>query len=103
MNHQHTFDESNWPFANSNNSTVYSTRNVVKFGYPILTVAHDHEGDWQFLCGETNDPDDMSIVCFGCIFELHPFIEQFKDLPQGWLAWRDGEDAPWQTEAMATE
>ena len=100
MDHSHRFPESEWPFADSINTAVFSTTNVVHEGYPILTVAHDHNGDWQFLCGMTDDPDDMSIVCFGCMFELHPLIAQFYDLPTGWLCWRDEEDEEWQREEL---
>lgn len=100
MDHSHDFDESQWPFDEPVNTTVFSTKNVIHEGSPVLTVSHDQEGDWQFLCGMTDDPDDMSIVCFGCIYELHPFIARFKDLPRGWIAWRDDEDSPWNREDL---
>ena len=100
MKHSHDFDVNEWPFDESVDTTVFSTKNVVREGFPILTVAHDRDGDWQFLCGTTDGPDDMSIVCFGCIYELHPFIARFKDLPRGWIAWRDDEDSPWQREEL---
>ena len=100
MTHTHDIDEHAWPFEKSINATVYSTTNVFHNDYPILTVAHDHEGDWQFLCGAFDGPDDMSIVCFGCMFDKHPFITEFSDLPVGWMAWREDENAPWQIEEM---
>ena len=100
MTHSHSFDENDWPFEASINAPAYSTTNVIKNGYPILTVAHDLEGDWQFLCGETGDSQDMSIVCFGCIYELHPWIGGFSDLPLGWIAWRNNESESWQKELI---
>ena len=100
MTHSHTFSENEWPFDASMNATAYSTKNIVKNGYPVLTIAHDNEGDWQFLCGETGNPQDISIGCFGCIFELHPWIAEFSDLPLGWIAWRDDESEPWQKELL---
>lgn len=103
MSHTHSFDPSEWPFEKSIDSTAYSTKYVVHHGYPILTVAHDREGDWQFLCGTTNDPDDMSIICLGCMYELDRSIGQFNDLPRGWIAWRDSEQDQWQREPMAED
>ena len=100
IDHAHDFEDEAWPFEESSNTVVYSTKYVVHQGAPLLTVAHDHDGDWQFLCGTTDDPDDMSIVCFGCMFENHPAIADFKDLPRGWIAWRDDETSPWQREEL---
>jgi len=103
MEHSHDFDDADWPFNLPTNTTVFSTKNVVHRDFPICTIAHDHEGDWQFLCGETDDPDDMSIVCMGCMFEMHPMIAQFHDLPAGWLAWRNDEEDKWTLEPLDEE
>lgn len=100
MGHSHSFSEDKWPFDVSVNSPAYSTINVVSNGSPILTITHDLEGDWQFLCGETVDTQDMSIICFGCLYELHPWIGNFSDLPLGWIMWRDEESAAWQKEKI---
>lgn len=62
MPHPHTFDEADWPFEDATNTRAFSTKYVIHEGYPILTIAHDHDGDWQFLCGTTVDPKEMSIV-----------------------------------------
>ena len=103
MEHTHDFDEADWPFDEPIDRLVFSTVNVFEDGFPLLTIAHDHDGDWQFLCGMTDDPGDMFVVCFGCMFELQPMIAQFSDLPKGWLAWRDSENDPWQTEPLEEE
>lgn len=101
MGHSHDFDIESWPFEKSVNSPVFSTKNVIDDEYPILTVSHDDEGDWQFLCRYTDEAGDMSIICFGCMYEKHPFIAQFHDLPRGWIAWRQSENDDWQTEPLA--
>ena len=100
MTHFHSFDEKDWPFDVPVRSPAYSTKNIVRNGYPILTIAHDHEGEWQFLCGTVDDPKDMSIVCLGCMYELHPFIMEFSELPRGHLAWRDSENDEWFMDEM---
>lgn len=103
MDHSHDFGGRDWPFDVPIDTATFSSKNVVHNGYPILTVAHDWGGDWQFLCGETSSPEDMAIVCFGCIFESHPFLAEFCDLPRGWMAWRDSVEESWQTEELPDE
>ena len=100
MQHSHDFDLAEWPFDVSPNAPAYSTKNVVSRGYPILTVAHDHEDEWQFLCGLVDDLEQMSVVCLGCMYQSHPFIKEFSGLPRGWIAWRDTPEDPWQTEPL---
>lgn len=100
MTHKHGFDSDQWPFDVPTDAPAYSTKNVIKNGYPILTIAHDREGDWQFLCGTIEGPEDMSIVCFGCLFAGHPWIAEFHDLPRGWIAWRENEVAEWNREPL---
>lgn len=65
--HRHTFSPSEWPFADPTDTLAYTTNRVLNDGYPILLVSHDDDGDWQMLCGTTNDPADGLIVCLGCI------------------------------------
>jgi hypothetical protein len=42
-----------WPFDDSPNVAVITTRQVTEDNAPILLVSHDEEdGSWQFLPGE---------------------------------------------------
>lgn len=54
--HEHGFPQSEWPFADPTNTAAIITTRVLHEGYPILQVTHDDDGDWQILCGTTNDP-----------------------------------------------
>lgn len=101
--HSHSFDHSKWPFDDPINLATFTTQFVVENQHPIMLITHDEEGDWQFLCGTTNDSDDARISCFGCMFERHPEIAQLADLPRGWLAWRQDENSPWTREEQASE
>ena len=103
MPHSHTFDEEDWPFGKVINSPAYSTQNVVNNGHPILTIAHDFDDDWQFLCGTPLEESEMSVVCLGCMFQQHPYIAEFANLPVGWIAWRDNIDDAWRKEPMEAE
>lgn len=103
MEHVHSFDEADWPFDVSASTPAYSTTNVVQNGFPILTIAHDHEGDWQFLCETPLEQSEISVVCLGCVFEHHPYVGEFHNLPVGWIAWRNNEEDPWHREEMEPE
>lgn len=72
-------------------------------GYPVLLVTHDEDGDWQVLCGTTNEPADGRVVCLGCLFQLDRSIGQLADLPRGWHAWRDFATSPWHRELQEPE
>ncbi len=85
-----------WPFNEGKNRAVFTTKQVLEGTHPILLVSHDTEGDWQFLCGTTNRPEDGKLVSLGNIFELHPSVGQLADLPIGWEAVRESEGGTWK-------
>src|SRR5882724_6215590 len=93
MEHKHQFGT--WPFADPANTAVYSTSPVMDKQHPILLVAHNSDGDWQLLCGTTNETADGRVVCLGCLFERDPSIGALSDLPLGWLASRASLNSPW--------
>lgn len=99
MSHTHSFSEKDWPFKCSSGQTTFTTRLVAKENYPIVFIVHDEDDDWQFLCGTTNEGDDIVTAFFGCIYDRHPFIKKFSDLPKGWVAWREDKDSPWHRES----
>jgi hypothetical protein len=102
QSHRHDFSEAEWPFEDSQNLGVLTTIKVLE-GAPVLLVTHDHDGDWQILCGTTNDSEDARIACFGCAFERNRDIAVLADLPRGWRAWRETPSSPWIREAKEAE
>lgn len=98
MSHTHNFTESDWPFDVPVNAASFTTKYVVEGSRPILEVYHDHEGEWQFLCGTTNASADAKLVCLGCIIERDPSIFPLADMPPGWVAYRASTDQPWSRE-----
>jgi hypothetical protein len=101
--HTHSFAPSEWPFADPINTLVITTKHVLNDGHPILLVTHDDDGDWQVLCGTTNDPADGLVVCLGCAYERDTSIGQLSDLPRGWSAWRDSPRDPWRREPSPSD
>ncbi|MEI2433165.1 hypothetical protein RDV84_02800 [Lysobacter yananisis] len=95
MSHAHRFDESTWPFDSPINTHSFTTRQVLDGGLPILEVYHDHDGDWQFLCGTTQDTADGRLVCLGCMIDRDAALLQLADLPVGWSAVRESTGHAW--------
>jgi hypothetical protein len=93
--HEHGFRLEDWPFAVPIATATYCTGRVAKDRMPILHVSHDDEGDWQFLDGTTEEPEDCTLLCFGCVFEMDSRVGELADLPRGWMAWRDSPGHPW--------
>ncbi len=86
-----------WPFADPRSTAVYTSRNVVKEGLPVLFVSHDSDdGAWQFYPAESAPDGDSVIVALDEIISLDPGIADIADLPRGWIARRGSAAAPWR-------
>ncbi len=94
--HDHRFADGDWPFSVAVNTAVFTTVGVLEGRLPILDVYHDVDGDWQFLCGTTNDAADGRLICMGCVYERFPEMGALADLPPGWMAFREDERTAWQ-------
>ncbi|MDO7876316.1 DUF4262 domain-containing protein [Hymenobacter sp. ASUV-10] len=75
---------------------VYTTRQILE-GAPILRVAHDYDGDWQFLCNTTTDSADLKIVALSEVVRRDPSVNKLFQLNYGWSAWRESPEADWET------
>jgi len=92
--HTHTF--ANWPFADKVSTGAFCTTRVAHEQYPVLQVAHDDNGDWQFLDATTDDLGEPVLLCLGCVFEKDPTLAGIADLPRGWGAYREQPGAAWE-------
>lgn len=62
---------------------------------PVLLVARD-DGDWQFLCGGTHEPDEVPrVVGMNHLTDDDPSILQVVDLPVNWEAERKSPRDEW--------
>lgn len=93
MSHSRSFQS--WPFPDAVNTASFTTRQVLEGLCPIAEVYHDHDGDWQFLCGTTTDVADLKLVCMGCMLERDPSLSGLADLPPGWRAVREDPHSEW--------
>lgn len=96
MSHQHDFQGKAWPFADGENTAVFTCIHVLG-GKSVLHVVHDlDDGAWQFLCGaEDHESEDARILCFGCAVSRDPGFMALADLPLGFMADRTGLGDPW--------
>ncbi len=85
-----------WPFNEGKNRAMFTTKQVIEEGHPILLVTHDEDGDWQFLCGTTDDLADARVVSLGSVVESHPSVGKLADLPLGWRAERNDPGDSWR-------
>ncbi len=97
MSHDHNFTD--WPFDTPINTVSFTTKFVINGSRPVLEVYHDHDGDWQFLCGTTLNEADLKLVCMGCILERDSTIAELAQLLPGWRATRASVDHAWHQEA----
>ena len=95
--------KSNWFFDEPRNLGVFTTTQVLYENHPILLVCHDDDGDWQFLCGTTDAPDQCRLVCLKDIVERDSSVNDIADLPFGWRAWRENAGVEWYREAKTSE
>lgn len=91
-----------WPFADPENTAVFTTRQVVERGLPILWIWHDEDdGAWQFLCGTTSEAADLLIVGLAEIVRIDPSVSSVANLPRGWKAWRSSQSDSWKRSAQS--
>jgi len=93
---QHTHAFSHWPFGDPIATLSYCTAGVADRSLPVRMVAHDVDGDWQFLDGTNDEPGEPVLLCLGCVFEADSSLADISDLPRGWRAWRDEPGDAWE-------
>jgi hypothetical protein len=94
--HDHRIDTREWPFAEPHNTAAFTTSRHLRDGQPILFVSHDHEGEWQFLCGDICDDEECMLICLACAYLRDKTVGELADMPAGWQARRESVDSPWE-------
>lgn len=67
----------------------------VTAGAAVLQVFHDHEDDWQFLCGIDHEDADAQLHCLECVVAEDPSLNDLADLGHGHYANRDEPGGAW--------
>jgi len=91
--------QTDWPFDDPKNVAVFTVRQIMLDGRPILMVVHHSEdGSWEFLTGDALSLDDLLLVSLRSVVEKDSTIRDLADLPLGWRAVRESPDSPWVRE-----
>jgi hypothetical protein len=85
-----------WPFDQPRNFGVFCSRGIFEGGLPILLVARESDGSWQFLDGEAVRPEDTPVlVCLEDVYRLDESTAEVANLPKGWIAERPTKGGRW--------
>ncbi len=87
--------EVEFKFSEPKNIAVYTSRQVANEDYPVLEVYHDEEGDWQFLCGTTDNPDDAIVYSLEAMLNKDKTLNDLFHLAVGYKAVRETFDSEW--------
>ena len=87
-------------YLEPDNLATYTTKYVIDLEKPILEVYHENDGDWQFLCGTTNDSNDLKVVCLREIVNLDKSVNELFNLGLGERAWRESHNDKWIREKI---
>ena len=85
-------------FQEDRHTAVYTCQRVMD-GAPILMVAHDEDGDWQFLCGgdhEEEGEDEGKLACLECLVAGDPSLNQIAGMCTGAQAERADRESEWE-------
>jgi hypothetical protein len=78
--------------------TEFACKNVWERGAPVLLAVHDHNGDWQMLCGSDEHvvAEEVVVVHKEHLADRDPSLRTTFDMPSGWEANRETEGGPWE-------
>jgi hypothetical protein len=92
-----------WPFADARKTAVFTSRDIIEDGKPILHVTHDQDdGAWQFHTGETVPASKAKLVSLDEIIFHDPSVVELADMPLGWSAIRDSITSPWRRQLISS-
>ncbi len=90
-------------FKDAENKAVFTCNHVLE-GKPILYATHDHDGDWQFLCGLDNHTEENAkIISLKQVTELDSSVNDLYEMPKGIGATRDSDGAKWSPFKLESE
>jgi hypothetical protein len=87
-----------WPFKDSPNVAVFTSKTILDGSEWVYYVSHDEEdGAWQFhpYSGPTSE-ENASVVGLNTMVKIEPRILELSDLPLGWCAWREKKTDRWK-------
>jgi hypothetical protein len=89
-------------FSEAKNVAVFTTRQCLELGKPILRVIHDNDGDWQFLTGDQM-LEDASLVALEQMTIKDKTLNEVFDLEYGEEAEREFIGGKWTRNKVENE
>lgn len=77
-----------FPFDDAPNMATIICCHIMSGEDPILFVAHDNDGMWQFLCGKSHETSDARLVSLQEAFGFDKSIGKLANMPCGYYATR---------------
>jgi len=93
---------SKFKYREAKNLAVFTTRQWLDLGKPILRVVHEVDGDWQFLTGDQK-PEDIKIVALECMVHRDKTLNEVFNLEYGEAAERDSIGGEWTRSKIEDE
>jgi hypothetical protein len=83
--------------SESPQTACFTCDHVLNMDLPILLVAHDLDGDWQFMCGiQAHSMANAKIITYVEALALDPSLLELETLPIGHNAMRASKEDGWQ-------
>ena len=89
-------------FREAKNLAVFTTRQWLELGKPILRVVHDTDGDWQFLTGDQM-PEHGRVVALEEMVSKDKTLNEVFDLDYGYSMDRDFIGGEWTKTKLENE
>ncbi len=84
----------NFKYREEKNLGVFTTRQHLELGEPIVRVYHDNDGDWQFLTGNQK-LEDARIVSLEVMVQRDKTLNELFNLEYGEFAERNSPSDKW--------
>lgn len=96
-------NNSDYLFKDAPDTACFTCRHIVTEGRAILSVTHDQDDTWQFLCGEDHVEEDAKIISLKQITAIDPSLNELHAMPQGVGAEREKKNAEWKPYKLEQE
>lgn len=75
-------------FSENKDTAVFTTRQFIELQYPVLSVIHNHDGDWEFLT-DCQFPEDIRVIALIEMINYDDTLNSVFNLDYGEMASRE--------------
>ena len=90
-------NKTEFKFSDEENKAVFTCNHILDNKSPILYVEHDSDGDWQFLCGQSEHTEENAkIISLKQAVEIDKTLNELYEMPIGIGAERNEIGEKWK-------